>query len=328
MIKDFLDKTIKDINFAQGINPYIGKVRHVYDTPDGNKLLVTTDRLTAFDRQITTIPFKGQVLTQLARFWFEQTKDICPNHVIGYPDPNIVVCKDLKMLPVELVVRGYMAGSTGTSILTMYKKGEREMYGTTFPDGMTDNQKLATPIITPTTKAAIGDHDAPLSATQIVEEGILPDDIWKQVSDYALALFVRGQEIAAKAGLILADTKYEFGFDKDGVLTLGDEIHTPDSSRYWMADSYKTRVDAGEDPQALDKDQVRRWVVERCDPYKDDLPPIPDELRCATAEVYIDVYEKITGKDFIFPEGSESPENRVLTALQKLSGTEGEEQVA
>lgn len=320
MIKDFLDKTIKDIHFEQGINPYIGKVRHCYDTPDGDKLLVTSDRLTAFDRQITTIPFKGQVLTQLARFWFEQTKDICPNHVIDYPDPNIVHCKDLKMLPVELVVRGYMAGSTGTSILTMYKKGEREMYGVTFPDGMVDNQKLDMPIITPTTKAAIGDHDAPLSAAQIVEEGILSKEVWEQVSGYALALFARGQEIAAKAGLILADTKYEFGFDKEGVLTLGDEIHTPDSSRYWMADSYEARLKVGEEPQALDKDQVRRWVVERCDPYKDDIPDIPDELRIATAEVYIDVFEKITGQTFEFPSPDENPEERVIAALQKLSG--------
>lgn len=320
-MKNFLDKTIVNIDFEAGINPYIGKVRHCYDTPQGDKILVTSDRLTAFDRQITSIPFKGQVLTQLSRFWFEQTKDICPNHVIDYPDPNIVVCQDLKMLPVELVVRGYLAGSTGTSVLTMYKKGAREMYGVTFPDGMVDNQKLETPIITPTTKAAIGDHDAPLSARQIVEDGILPADVWEQVSGYALALFARGQEIAAKAGLILADTKYEFGFDKDGVLTLGDEIHTPDSSRYWLADSYEECIANGQSPKTLDKDQVRRWVVERCDPYKDDLPEIPDELRIGTAEVYIDVYEKITGKKFNFPEASENPEERVLKALQSLNKT-------
>ncbi len=319
MIKDFLDKTIKDIDFVEGVNPYIGKVRHCYDTPDGNKILVTSDRLTAFDRQITSIPFKGQVLTQLSRFWFEQTKDICPNHVIDYPDPNIMVCKDLKMLPVELVVRGYLAGSTGTSVLTMYKQGKRDMYGATFPDGMADNQKLETPIITPTTKAATGDHDAPLSAQQIVEEGILPADVWEQVSEYALALFARGQEIAGRAGLILADTKYEFGFDKNGVLTLGDEIHTPDSSRYWMADSYEERIKAGEEPQTLDKDQVRRWVVARVDPYKDDIPDIPDELRIATAEIYIGVYEKLTGQKFEFPEGSENSESRVLKTLEELS---------
>ncbi len=322
MIKDFLDKTIKNIGFDEGINPYIGKVRHVYDTPKGNKLLVTSDRLTAFDRQITTIPFKGQVLTQLARFWFENTTDICPNHVIDYPDPNIVHCQDLKMLPVELVVRGYLAGATGTSVLTMYKRGEREMYGTTFPDGMVDNQKLETPIITPTTKAAMGDHDAPLSAEQIVEEGILPADVWAQVSAYALALFARGQEVAAKAGLILADTKYEFGFAPDGTLTLGDEIHTPDSSRYWMADTYAERIARGEEPQALDKDQVRRWVVARVDPYKDDIPTIPDELRVATAEVYIGVYEKITGQKFEFPNASDHPEDRVLEALRAFSNKE------
>ncbi len=318
MIKNFLDKTVKDISFTSPHGSYEGKVRHVYDDANGNKLLVTTDRLTAFDIQITTVPFKGQVLTQLSRWWFDQTKDICPNHVIDYPNPRVVVCKNLKMLPVELVVRGYLAGSTGTSILTMYKNGEREMYGATFPDGMVDNQKLDEPIITPTTKAAVGDHDAPLSATQIVEEGILPADVWEQVSGYALALFKRGQEIAAKAGLILADTKYEFGFDENGVLTLGDEIHTPDSSRYWMADSYDERVQAGESPVTLDKDQVRRWVVARCDPYKDDLPDIPDELRVETAEVYIDVYEKITGEKFEFPDGGINPEQSVLETLENL----------
>jgi phosphoribosylaminoimidazole-succinocarboxamide synthase len=183
---------------------------------------------------------------------------------------------------------------------------------------MVDNQKLDEPIITPTTKAAVGEHDAPLSAAQIVEEGILPADVWEQVSGYALALFKRGQEIAAKAGLILADTKYEFGFDENGVLTLGDEIHTPDSSRYWMADSYEARVKAGEAPVTLDKDQVRRWVVARCDPYKDDLPDIPDELRVETAEVYIDVYEKITGEKFEFPDGGINPEQSVLETLENL----------
>ena len=318
MIKNFLDKTVKDINFTSPHGSYEGKVRHVYDDAGGNKLLVTTDRLTAFDRQITTVPFKGQVLTQLSRWWFEKTADICPNHVIDYPDPRVVVCKNLKMLPVELVVRGYLAGSTGTSVLTMYKKGERDMYGVSFPDGMVDNQKLPEAIITPTTKAAVGDHDAPLSAEQIVEEGILPADVWEQVSGYALALFKRGQEIAAKAGLILADTKYEFGFDENGVLTLGDEIHTPDSSRYWMADSYEERVQAGEEPKALDKDQVRRWVVARCDPYKDDIPDVPDDVRIGTAEVYIDVYEKITGQKFDLPEDDIDPEQSVLNVLEDI----------
>lgn len=320
MIKEYLDKTIKDIDFRDGINPYIGKVRHCYDTPDGHKLLVTSDRLSAFDRQITTIPFKGQVLTQLSRFWFEQTRDICANHVIEYPDPNIVMCKALEMLPVELVVRGYLAGSTGTSVLTMYKQGMREMYGTTFPDGMKDNEKLPTPIITPTTKAATGDHDAPLSAAQIVDEGILSKEVWEQVSDYALALFARGQEVAAKAGLILADTKYEFGFDKDGVLTLGDEIHTPDSSRFWMASTYQERIENGQEPQALDKDQIRRWVVARVDAYKDDIPEVPDELRIATSATYISVYEKITGQKFDMATAGDNPEQRVIEELRKLSG--------
>ena len=322
MIKDFLDKTIEQINFTGGLNPYIGKVRHCYDSAEGHKLLVTSDRLSAFDRQITTIPFKGQVLTQISKYWFETTKDICPNHMIDCPDPNIMVCQDLKMLPVELVVRGYLAGSTGTSILTMYKQGRREIYGAKFPDGMKDFQKLDQPIITPTTKAASGGHDAPLSAEEIVANGILEKEIWNKVSDYALALFARGQEVAKRAGLILADTKYEFGIAPDGTIMIGDEMHTPDSSRYWIAETYEARLAAGEPPKTLDKDMVRRWLVSKIDPYKDDIPIIPDDLRAATGEIYIDVFEKITQQKFDFPDPAIDPQKRVCKALQRLSNSD------
>ena len=226
-------------------NYYRGKVRENYDLPDGNRIIISTDRLSAFDQILTCIPYKGQVLTQTARYWFEQTKDICPNHVVSYPDPNVVIGKRLDILPVEVVVRGYLAGTTGTSILTLYKKGERQMYGMSLPDGMKDNQILPEPVITPTSKAFDGGHDEPLTPSEIVEKKLLTQEQWDTLSRYALALFRHGQEIAARQGLILVDTKYEFGTDENGTIILADEIHTPDSSRYWMADSYDESFQIG-----------------------------------------------------------------------------------
>lgn len=316
MIEAYLNQTIDDIEIPGLSAPYKGKVRQSYDAPGNRKIIIATDRLSAFDRQITTIPLKGQVLNQLAGYWFDQTKDICPNHVLAYPDPNVLICRKLDMLPVEMVVRGYLAGSTATSILKMYKAGKRDMYGVTFADGMKDNQQLPQPIITPTTKAAINDHDAPLSPKQIVDDGILPKEIWDKASGYALALFARGQKIARERGLILVDTKYEFGLLPDGTLLIGDEIHTPDSSRYWIADTYERRIETGQAPEALDKDVVRRWLNERCDPYKDELPPIPDAIRLATAETYISVYEKMTGSKFAYPDASKYPQIRIAEAIQ------------
>ncbi len=277
---------------------YKGKVRDNYDLKDGTRILIATDRLSAFDRILACIPHKGQILTQTARYWFEATKDICPNHVVDYPDPNVVVGRTLTILPVEVIVRGYLAGTTGTSLLTMYKKGQRSIYGHTFPDGMRDNQKLDKPIITPTTKAFDGGHDEPLTSAEIVEKKLLTAAQWQKVSDYALALFARGQEMAAKRGLILADTKYEFGMDKDGTIILADEIHTPDSSRYWVEKTYAQRFEKGERPESFDKDFVRSWVASRCDPYKDAIPEIPDSLIAETSNVYIHAFESITGQKF------------------------------
>ena len=282
---------------------YRGKVRDNYDLPDGRRILVTSDRLSAFDRVLCCIPFKGQVLNDVARWAFEQTADLCPNHVLGYPDPNIVVGRRLEILPVEIVVRGYLAGATSTSILTMYRAGRRRIYGQRLPDGLADNQALETPIITPTSKAADGAHDEPLTADEILERGLLSEAQWRQVSETALALFARGQALAAERGLILADTKYEFGVDAGGTIRLADEIHTPDSSRYWRADTYAQRLAAGERPDSFDKDVVRSWVVARCDPYRDELPAIPDELVLATAAVYVEAFETITGRHFDQPEG-------------------------
>ncbi|WP_421358834.1 phosphoribosylaminoimidazolesuccinocarboxamide synthase [Agrobacterium rosae] len=295
---------------------YRGKVRENYDLPDGNRVIISTDRLSAFDRILTCIPYKGQVLTQTARYWFEQTTDICPNHVVSYPDPNVVIGKRLDILPVEIVVRGYLAGTTGTSILTLYKKGERDMYGVTFPNGMKDNQVLPEPIITPTSKEFDGGHDEPLTPAEIIGKGLLTQSQWGTLSTYALALFKRGQEVAAKQGLILVDTKYEFGTDENGTIILADEIHTPDSSRYWMADTYGQAFQDGTRPRSFDKDFVRAWVAERCDPYKDDIPEIPQELVLQTSKVYIEAFERITGETFKPDDSETSTIQRVRKNLE------------
>jgi phosphoribosylaminoimidazole-succinocarboxamide synthase len=294
-------------------NYYKGKVRENYDLPDGRRIIIATDRISAFDRILASIPLKGQVLTQTARFQFEQTQDICPNHVIEYPDPNVLVCRKLTILPVEIVVRGYLAGTTGTSILTLYKAGKREMYGFTLPDGMQDNEKLPAPIITPTSKAFDGGHDEPLTAEEILKQQLLTKEQWETITGYALKLFARGQEIAASRGLILADTKYEFGTDEQGNIVLADEIHTPDSSRYWFADSYAP----GKRPVSFDKDFVRNWVVERCDPYKDDIPEIPEDVIDATTQVYIQAYEKITDRKFQAGDPAIDPIQRIRNNLAK-----------
>jgi phosphoribosylaminoimidazole-succinocarboxamide synthase len=296
---------------------YRGKVRDNYDLPDGRRILVATDRLSAFDIILAAIPLKGQVLTQIARFWFEATKDIAPNHVLDYPDPNVVVCKRLAIMPVEVVVRDYLAGTTSTAIWTMYKKGERTLYGLRFPDGMRENQKLPETIITPTSKALQGGHDEPLTTQEIIGRGLLTAAQWRSVTETALALFARGREIAAKRGLILVDTKYEFGFDRDGRIILADEIHTPDSSRFWFAASYPKRFEAGERPESFDKDFVRSWVAARCDPYKDPIPEIPREMVLETARVYISAYEQITGRDFELPDPKVPVLERIRGNLKK-----------
>ncbi len=292
---------LTDATLPELPNHHAGKVRDNYDLPDGRRILIATDRLSAFDRILAVIPFKGQVLTQTARFWFDATSDICPNHVLGYPDPNVVVGQRLDILPVEMVVRGYLAGTTSTSILTMYRAGARDMYGLHLPDGMHPNQRLPAAVITPTSKAGDGAHDEPLTPDDIVQRGLLSEAQWADVQRYALALFARGQAIAAARGLILADTKYEFGTDAQGRIVLADEIHTPDSSRYWLAPSYPEHFARGEPPESFDKDVVRSWVAARCDPYRDAVPPIPPEVVLHTASVYIRACEAITGQPFVFP---------------------------
>ncbi|MBV8776058.1 MAG: phosphoribosylaminoimidazolesuccinocarboxamide synthase [Alphaproteobacteria bacterium] len=306
-----LDLVLDDATIPELPHHYRGKVRDNYDLPDGRRIIIATDRLSAFDRSIAAIPCKGQVLTQTARFWFDRTADLCPNHVIQYPDPNVLLCRRLDILPVEIVVRDYLAGTTATSVWSMYKAGRREIYGIRLPDGLRENQKLPQTILTPTTKARDGEHDEPVTPHEIVARGLLSAPQWDEVSALALALFARGREMAAARGLILVDTKYEFGLDRDGRIVLADEIHTPDSSRYWFAASYPTRFAAAEPPEAFDKDVLRRWVAARCDPYKDDIPAIPPIVIGETAAVYIDAYERITGESFTLPSTGQDVLSRI-----------------
>lgn len=301
-IEPHLNQVLADAAIPELPDRYSGKVRDNYDLADGRRIIIATDRLSAFDRSIAAIPLKGQVLTQIARFWFEATRDICPNHVIEYPDPNVLVCRRLAIMPVEIVVRDYLTGTTATSIWPMYQAGQRQVYGIRFPDGLRQNQKLPATIITPTTKAFAGDHDAPLTAAEIVERRLLTPEQWQRVSELAIALFARGREIAREHGLILVDTKYEFGLDPDGRIVLADEIHTPDSSRYWLASSYRRRFAGDAPPESLDKDFVRRWVAARCDPYRDPIPEIPREIVAEAARLYVEVFETTTGQRFDFPD--------------------------
>ena len=309
------DACLTDAEFPELPNFQRGKVRDSYDLPDGRRVMVATDRQSAFDYVLAAVPFKGQVLNQTARFWFEWTEDICPNHVIGYPDPNVITGKRLSMLPVEMVVRAYMTGSTSTSIWPMYERGERVMYGHRFPNRLVKNQKLPQTIITPTTKGDQGDHDEPISAEDLVASGAVSQAQWDRLAEASLALFARGQAIAAENGLILVDTKYEFGTDEAGTITLADEVHTPDSSRYWLADSYGARLAAGQEPDSLDKEFLRLWIAERCDPYKDPIPEIPaDTLRDFSGK-YMRLYEQVTGQPFEKPPLDQPVRDRVRANL-------------
>ncbi|MEQ8195195.1 MAG: phosphoribosylaminoimidazolesuccinocarboxamide synthase [Rhodospirillales bacterium] len=317
-MKKLVENCLTDAHFPELPNFYRGKVRDAYDLPAGKRVMIATDRQSAFDKVLAAVPYKGQVLNQTARFWFEQTADICPNHVIDYPDPNVIVSKNLKMLPVEMVVRDYMTGSTSTSIWPMYQKGTREMYGVTFPDGLAKNQKLPETILTPTTKAEQGEHDAPITPQEIVAKGLLSQAQWDELADKSLAIFARGREVAAKNGLILVDTKYEFGVDENGAITLADEVHTPDSSRYWKAASYQGRIANGEEPESLDKEFLRLWISARCDPYKDPIPDIPPATLVEFSDKYIALYETVTGLAFERPALDRSVRERVRDNLKKV----------
>lgn len=312
-----LASVLKDGKFSELPDFQPGKVRDSYDLPDGRRIMVATDRQSAFDHVLACVPFKGHVLTQIARFWFDQTADICPNHVISYPDPNVVVGKRLDMLPIEMVVRDYMTGSTETAIWTMYAGGERAPYGHSLPDGITKNQKLPQTLITPTTKGNLGEHDYPITEAEIFEQGILTQAQWEDVSAKSLAVFARGRDIAARHGLILVDTKFEFGVDEKGEIILADEILTPDSSRYWVAATYEERLTRGEEPESLDKEFLRLWIAARCDPYNDPIPEIPGDVLLSFSEKYIRLFETVTGEKFDRPDTTHNVRARIHTALAK-----------
>lgn len=314
-IQAILDSRLTNATFPQLPNLQRGKVRESYDLPDGRRIMIATDRQSAFDKVLAAVPYKGQVLNETARFWFEQTADICPNHVIDYPDPNVTVGRRLTMLPVEMVVRRYLTGSTNTSIWPMYERGERVVYGHRLPDGLSKNMELPETILTPTTKAA--DHDAPITARELVAQGLVTANQWDELAARSLALFARGQDIAARNGLILVDTKYEFGLDDTGVITLADEVHTPDSSRYWLTDSYAARLAKGQEPESLDKEFLRLWVNERCDPYNEPIPEIPPETLLIFSEKYIRLYELVTGHPFHKPTPGKSVRGRVEANLRR-----------
>ncbi len=275
-----------------------GKVRDNYRVDD-RRVLVTTDRLSAFDRVLGLVPFKGQVLNQLAGFWFDETCDIVPNHILDTPDPNVSIAIECTALPVEVVVRGYITGVTTTSLWHQYNLGNRHIYGMDFPDGLQKNDSLPAPIITPTTKASDGGHDERITSAEVVERGLVTAEQWNRISEAAILLFKRGQAITARGGLILVDTKYEFGIAPDGEITLIDEIHTPDSSRFWIADSYATRKALGQEPENFDKEFVRLWYADQGYIGTGEPPAFPDDLATATAARYIRAYEMITNRPFV-----------------------------
>src|SRR3989344_3095117 len=312
-IEQHIDYVLKETNFPQLGEKRKGKVRDVYTQSD-KLILVATDRYSAFDRNLALIPFKGQVLTQISNWWFERTKDIIQNHVIDTPDPNVVVAKRCELVPIEMVVRSYMTGVTRTSLWTFYQSGQRDFGDFTLPDGMKKNQKLEKVVLTPTTKRE--NHDRPLSSKDIVDGGFMTKDQWERVADISLKLFKRGQEIALQKGLILVDCKYEFGIDEKGELMLVDELHTPDSSRYWQADSYQARIDAGLEPENFDKEFLRLWFKNNCDPYKDEkLPEAPAEMVTELSRRYVRICEQITGVPFEVESGD--IEKRIENNLKK-----------
>ena len=314
-IKAELKNTLTETNL-DAKSKRTGKVRDQYEFDD-KIILITTDRQSAFDRVLASIPFKGQVLNLTSAWWFEQTKHIIKNQVIDIPDPNITIAKKCKVFPIEFVVRGYITGSTSTSLWTVYKNGDREYCGNKLEEGLVKNQKLEQNMLTPTTKEE--EHDRPISPKEIVKEGWMTQEDWDFCSNKALELFSFGQKKAAENGMILVDTKYEMGKDDDGNIVLIDEIHTPDSSRYWIEKTYQERIEKAEEPQNIDKEFLRLWFVDNCDPYNDStLPEAPNDLVIELSSRYIYLYETITGGIFPFPDSRTSISERIKNNLKDL----------
>lgn len=318
---DFLTQQISDAIAQTNMTHYQkvaqGKVRDTY-VHNNKRILITTDRQSAFDRILSAVPFKGQILNLLSAYFFKHTEDIVKNHLIDIPDPNVSICKQATVFPVEFIIRGYMTGSTDTSVWMNYKNGIRDYCGVRLPEGMSKNEAFAKPIITPTTKPETG-HDELISPKEIIERKYMTAAEWEEVSHYAMEVFLRGQQMAAEKGLILVDTKFEFGRDVEtGEVLLVDEVLTPDSSRYWQAESYEARLSEGKEPESFDKEFLRLWFVDHCDPYQDKvLPEAPPELVAKLAQKYIIAYETITGETFVPTTGSSA---RIEENLDKYFG--------
>ncbi len=313
LLRDLCPHTLASTDYPELGERIEGKVRDSY-VRSGQRTIVVTDRVSCFDVVVGTIPLKGQVLNQIAAWWFEKTKDLAPNHVLEVPDPNVSVVRECKLLPVEFVFRGYLTGVTSTSIWTAYEKGERTYCGHQLPEGLKKHEKLPASLLTPTTKAPKGEHDELTSRAEIIARGTLSEDLFDRAEALTRTLFAAGQEWAASRGLILVDTKYELGLDEKGDLVVIDEIHTPDSSRYWYRDSYEKALSEGLDPQALDKEYVRRWLVQERGYRGEGTPPeLPDDVRCEAARRYIEAYERITGSSFV-PD-VDPPEARIRRNL-------------
>jgi phosphoribosylaminoimidazole-succinocarboxamide synthase len=298
VIRQALDKPLEGTDLPLG-KRYVGKVRDNYTTDDGRRYIVTTDRISAFDRVLGTLPLKGQVLQHATRFWFDKTADVVPNHVLGVPDPNVMECKECTPLGAEMVVRAYITGVTSTSIWTHYSQGKREFCGHTLPEGLRKDQKLEKPILTPSSKAPKGEHDESMSRAELIKRGFITPEDFDAAAELAMTLFDIGQKHCAAQGLILVDTKYEFGKDADGNICVIDEIHTPDSSRYWFAESYAQRFAEGLAPESFDKEYVRRWLAEQG--FKGDgaIPTIPDDVKVEAVRRYIEACETVTGASFV-----------------------------
>lgn len=294
-----------------------GKVRDIWDVGD-HRLIVSTDRQSAFDIVLGTVPRKGEVNTQLAAWWFERTADIIPNHVVDLPDPQVMRVRRAKVWPVEMVIRGFITGVTTTALWYNYDQGQRTIYGIDFPDGLQKNQRLPEAVITPTTKAESGQHDEKLTRAEILEREIVPPDIYLRMEAATRALFARGQQMAAERGLILVDTKYEFG-DVDGELILIDEIHTFDSSRFWKLDSYEERFAAGQEPETFDKEFLRRWYVDQGYRGEGAPPAMPADLAERMSALYVSVYEQLTGETFEPAEPGLDASTRIHNNLRAAS---------
>jgi phosphoribosylaminoimidazole-succinocarboxamide synthase len=300
MLRAQLPHTLQQIDLPGVGELYRGKVRDNYSRGD-RIVMVTTDRVSAFDHVLGTIPFKGEVLSRLTAFWFGKVKDIAPTHVIDLPDPSVMVVKRAKPFPVEIVIRGYVTGSLWRD----YQAGKAGAYGIAWPAGLKKDQAFEQPVITPSTKEEYGKHDEPISEAEILKRGLVTPDLWKQATDVARKLFQRGQEWARTRGLILVDTKYEMGTLPDGTLVVIDEIHTPDSSRYWIADGYQDRFARGVDQAMLDKENIRQWLIQTHGfSGHGKPPPLTDDVRVMLARKYVDVYERLTGETFVSQVGS------------------------